>query len=250
VTLHDVVAWKFPDEGTPIAFAARVLRDAAAVVCVSQRTADDAAELFGLKNTRVVHLGVDDRFRDAVGLDAGTRVGLGIGGRYLLHSGGSSARKNLAGLADAWRIAAAAVPDVSLALAGPPDPRRFELFAGLPRVVLLGRLDDDLMPGLVAAADAVVVPSLYEGFGLPVLEAMAAGTPVIAANTSSLPEVAGGAALLVDPTGEAIAAAIIDVVRGSIDRANFVARGRARSSEFTWDRCASEHAAIWNEFAR
>lgn len=249
VTLHDVVAWRFPDEGRPIPGAADELRRARAVVCVSQATAADAVDMFGLDNTRVVYLGVDDRFRDPAPLDAAVRARLGLEGRYLLHAGGASERKNLPALAAAWRIAADRHPDVRLALAGPPHPRRNELFRDLPRVVLLGRVDDAVVPGLLAGAAAVVVPSLHEGFGLPVLEAFAAGTIVVAADTSSLPEVAGGAAVLVPPTGAGLAEGIAAVLDGGVDREDLLARGRARAAEFTWERCAEEHAAIWNEAA-
>jgi glycosyltransferase involved in cell wall biosynthesis len=247
VTLHDIVAWRFPDEGTPIASAPAELRAAAAVVCVSEATAADATDMFGLDNTRVVHLGVDDRFRDAVPLDAESLARLGIPGRYLLHAGGASERKNLPALADAWRRLANAHPDVSLVLSGPPHPRRTELFRGLPRVVLLGRVESALVPPLIAGAQVVVVPSLHEGFGLPVLEAMAAGTVVVAAQTSSLPEVAGGAAVLIPPTGQGVAEGIAAVLDGDVDRDDLRERGRARASEFTWERCADEHAAIWND---
>jgi glycosyltransferase involved in cell wall biosynthesis len=247
VTLHDVVAWRFPDEGTPIAAAPDELRAAAAVVCVSEATAADAVEMFGLDNTRVVHLGVDERFRDPAPLDAAARDRLRIDGPYLLHAGGASERKNLAALADAWRRVAGRHPDVTLLLSGPPHPRRTDLFRGLPRVVMPGRVDAALVPGLIAGAEAVIVPSLHEGFGLPVLEAFAAGTVVIAAETSSLPEVAGGAAVLVAPTGEGVAEGIAAVLDGAVDRDALRARGRVRAAEFTWERCAAEHAAIWNE---
>ena len=249
VTLHDVVAWRFPDEGTPIASAGAELRAAAAVVCVSQATASDAVELFALDNVRVVHLGVDDRFREPVPLVPATLERIGIRGRYILHAGGASERKNLPALAEAWRRLADRHPDVTLALSGPPHPRRTELFGGLPRVALLGRVDDALVPGLIAGSEAVVVPSLHEGFGLPVLEAMAAGTVVVAAETSSLPEVAGGAAVLVPPTGEGLAEGIAAVLEDAVDRGDLLKRGRLRASEFTWERCAAEHAAIWNEAA-
>jgi glycosyltransferase involved in cell wall biosynthesis len=247
VTLHDVIAWRFPDEGTPIASAADELRAARAVICVSQATADDAKDMFGLENTRVVHNGVDDRFRDAAALDGATRDRLGISGRFVLHAGGASIRKNLAALADAWASLAPKHPDVTLALAGPEHPRRTELFGGLPQVRLLGRLEGDLVPGLVASAEAVIVPSLYEGFGLPVLEAMAAGTPVIAAATSALPEVAGGAAVLVDPTGEGIAEGVDTVLTGGADLDDLIGRGRSRAAEFTWERAAAEHAQVWTD---
>ena len=249
VTLHDVVAWRFRDEGNPIAAAREELRRAAVVICVSQATADDAREMFGLENTRVVHLGVDDRFRDPVPLDASQRTALGLSGRYILHAGGASDRKNLPALADAWRRMAPRHPDITLALSGPPHPRRTELFRDLERVALLGRVDGAVVPGLLAGAEAVVVPSLHEGFGLPVLEAMAAGTPVVAAATSSLPEVAGGAAILVAPTGESIAEGLVTLLDGEVDPDDLVARGRTRAAEFTWERCAAEHAAIWNEAA-
>lgn len=249
VTLHDVVAWRFPDEGTPIRAAAEELRRAAAVICVSQATAADAVDMFGLENTRVVHLGVDERFRDPAPLDRARREGLGLPGRYILHAGGASERKNLPALADAWRRIAARHPDITLALSGPAHPRRNELFRDLERVVLLGRVEGAVVPGLLAGAEAVVVPSLHEGFGLPVLEAMAAGTPVVAADTSSLPEVAGDAAILVPPTGEGIAEGLTALLDGEVDRDGLVARGRGRAAEFTWERCAAEHAVIWNDAA-
>jgi len=246
VTLHDTVAWRFSDEGIPVAAARDELRAAAAVICVSASTAADAVQLFGLDNVRVVHLGVDDRFRAARPHDSVTLAGWGIPGRYLLHTGGASERKNLTALADAWREIAPRHPDITLVLAGPEHPRRSELFRGLPRVALLGRIADDLIPGLVAGAEAVVIPSLHEGFGLPLLEALAAGTVAVAADTSSLPEVAGGAAVLVAPTGAGIASGIAAVLDGDVDLAALVAAGRSRAAEFTWERSAAEHAAIWN----
>lgn len=249
VTLHDVVAWRFSDEGEPIAAAAAELRAAAAVVCVSAATASDAVDLFGLDNVRVVHLGVDDRFRDAQPMPIAARERLGIDRPYLLHAGGASRRKNLVALSEAWRGIAARHPELLLVLAGPPHAGRDELFRGLPRVVQVGRLPSADLPGLIAGAEALVVPSLHEGFGLPVLEGLAAGTTVVAADTSSLPEVAGGAAVLVPPTGTGILDGVVAVLDGDVDRAGLRELGRARAAEFTWERCAAEHAAIWNEVA-
>lgn len=249
VTLHDVVAWRFPDEGVPVSSAPEELRAAAAVICVSEATAADAVDMFGLDNVRVVHLGVDDRFRDPERLSAAALAGRGIPGPYILHAGGASQRKNLPALAEAWRLIADRYPDLTLALSGPAHPNRTELFRGLPRVALLGRTDQAEVPGLIAGAESVVVPSLHEGFGLPVLEAFAAGTVVVAAETSSLPEVAGGAAVLVPPTGAGVAEGLAAVLDGDVDREALLARGRLRAGEFTWERCAAEHAAIWTEAA-
>jgi len=250
VTLHDVVAWRFPDEGTPLRTAPEELRQAAAVICVSEATAADAADMFGLENIRVVHLGVDDSFRNPTALDERTRKALGLPRRYVLHAGGASERKNLGALAEAWSRVAPLFPDVTLALSGPPHPRRTSLFQGLDRVALLGRVDSTLVPGLFASAEAVVVPSLHEGFGLPVLEAMAAGTPVVAAATSSLPEVAGDAAVLTPPTATGLADGLGAVLGGEVPVQMLAQRGRARAAEFTWERCAAEHASIWRQAAR
>ncbi|BDZ54900.1 hypothetical protein GCM10025870_19730 [Agromyces marinus] len=118
----------------------------------------------------------------------------------------------------------------------------------MPGTRLVGRLPDEIMPGLVSGAEVVVVPSLYEGFGLPALEAMAANVPVVAAATSSLPEVVGDAGILVEPTGPAIAAGLLDATDGSSLGA-LIAAGRSRAGEFTWERCAEAHARVWASLA-
>jgi glycosyltransferase involved in cell wall biosynthesis len=245
VTLHDVVAWTFPDEERPATNAPTELRAADAVICVSQFTADQATELLGLRNTVVVHNGVDERYFDPPPLDPGRRTELGLPERYVLYAGGSAARKNLPALSAAWRAVAASLPDWGLVLAGPTSPARLELFAGVPRVTHLGRLADETMPGLVAGAGLVVVPSTYEGFGLPALEAMATGVPLVSSNRSSLPEVVGGCGILVDPTTDGLADGILAGARGGADVEAMVARASRRAREFTWERSAAGHAAVW-----
>ncbi|WP_439901913.1 glycosyltransferase family 4 protein [Microbacterium azadirachtae] len=246
ITLHDVVSWRFPDESAPVAAAAAEARRAAAVICVSAFTASEAVDFLGVADPHVVPNGVDPRYLDATPLTDQERTALGLERPFLLHAGGAARRKNLEALAGAWPRIHRERPDLLLALAGPPHPRRTELFSGLPAVRLLGRLPDELMPGLVAAARAVVVPSLYEGFGLPVLEAMAARVPVIAANTSSLPEVAGGAAVIVEPTADGVVDGVLTATSGDSAVDALIAAGRARAAEFTWERSAQGHARIWN----
>lgn len=245
LTMHDTVAWRFPDEGRPITTAAAELRAAAAVVCVSRFTAEDIAEMFGVDRLHVVHNGVDDRFRSAEPLTSAELAALGINGRYVLHAGGAAERKNLEGLAGAWELMQRSHPDVSLVLSGPQHSRRDQLFGELPRTIRVGRLPEDVLPRLMAGAHAVVVPSHHEGFGLPALEAMAAGVPVVAAATSSLTEVAAEAGVMVGTAPAEIAEGLDFTLRADFPREQHIAAGRAHAAQFTWERTAQEHAAVW-----
>ena len=245
VTLHDVVAWRYADESAPVRAAADELRRAAAVICVSAFTAAEAVDLLGLRDPVVVPNGVEARYFGAAPLDPAALARLGVTGPYVLTAGGASERKNLAALAEAWPRVHAARPGTTLVLAGPPHPRRTELFGSLPGVRLVGRVADDLLPGLYAAASAVVVPSLVEGFGLPALEGMAAGVPVVASDRSSLPEVVGDGGLLVAPTPSALAAAVLDVLAGGADVDAMALRGLGRARRFTWEASAEGHARVW-----
>ena len=248
ITVHDVVAWRFPDESPPVPAAIEEARRAEAVICVSEFSAREAVELLGISDPHVVHNGVDDRFFDAPALDPEARRSLGLPDAYVLNAGGASRRKNLEALAAAWPLVRRERPDLGLVLAGPPHRRRTELFDGMPGVRLVGRLPDEVMPGVVASAAAVVVPSLFEGFGLPALEALAANVPDVAARTSALPEVVGDAGVLVDPTGAGIAGGLLDATRGDSDGA-LIRAARERAGRFTWERCAEEHARIWSSLA-
>lgn len=247
VTLHDIVAWEFSDESASVRAAPEELRAADAVICVSQFTADQAREFLGLTNTTVVPNGVGAEYFESEPLGDETMAELDLRRPYLLYAGGSAERKNLPALAEAWRQVASVRPEWQLALAGPKNPAREALFADLPRVVHLGRLPDEVMPGLMAGAGAAVVPSLYEGFGLPALEAMAARVPLLSSNRSSLPEVVGDGGTLVDPTPEALAEGIENVTSGAAELETLVERGRARAATFTWDRSAEGHARVWRQ---
>jgi glycosyltransferase involved in cell wall biosynthesis len=159
--------------------------------------------------------------------------------RYVLYVGTIDRRKDYGTLLRALRDVDARVP---LVVAGTIVAGRTDFEATLdalglrPRVRLLGYVPRADLPGLYAAAGAFVYPSLYEGFGLPVLEAMACGVPVVTYNTSSLPEVVGDAAILLDPpvTSETLAAALTRVLDDGPFRRDLVARGRARARCFDW----------------
>ena len=152
-----------------------------------------------------------------------------------------TARKNLSALVPAAQ--ALAREGVDLLVAGGHRPQ-FAAEANLTGLTLLGHVPDDELPGLYAGAEAFVLPSVYEGFGLPVLEAMASGTPVVAANTTALPETCGGAARLVDPEAEALRDALTQLLGDDDERARLRALGLERAREFTWERTAREVDAI------
>jgi glycosyltransferase involved in cell wall biosynthesis len=171
---------------------------------------------------------------------------------YLLYVGGLNGRKNIEGLLAAFAEVRRSHPRLALVIAG----KRQWRVGGIDKVLqnldieaqvhFTGYVADADLPGLYGGAAAFVFPSLYEGFGLPVLEAMACGAPVITSNVSSLPEVAGDAALLIDPRNSgAIATAIRRVLEDPHVASTLRLRGLARAAEFTWERTARETLAIY-----
>lgn len=247
VTFHDAAPVRFDDEGEVPPALRALARQSIGVICPSEFAAREAVELLGVRRTWVAPAGVDERFFAASSPTAGTLESLGVEGPYLLHAQGATTRKNLAVLARAWPAVHASHPDLTLAMIGPPDERRTALFADLAGTRLIGRVDDDLVPSLIAGATAVVVPSTYEGFGLPVLEAMAAGTPTVVANAASLPEVAGDAARLVEPDHDSLAEGILDVLDDSALRDRLRQRGLERAATFTWQATAQAHLRAYRE---
>jgi glycosyltransferase involved in cell wall biosynthesis len=249
LTVHDVVSWRFPDEAMPPSDAGASARRAEVVVCPSQFSADEVSTELGVTTAVAIPNGVNPAFFDVAPLSAGQLADLGIETPFVLHAGGCTQRKNLAGLAGAWPLVLSARAEATLVLMGPADPRRNRLFDALPSTVLLGRVDDATARGVMAAASVIVVPSLYEGFGLPALEAMALGVPVVAADRSSLPEVCGDAAYLVEPDAEGLAEGLVAALAGGPDTEAMVSRGRLRVTGFTWEASVSAHTALWRRCA-
>ena len=258
-TVHDLAFERFPDAYPPAGrryhqrSARIVAAEAARVLVPSEATARDLAVLYGVERERiaVTPLGVELPGPDRAG--AGRLLaGLGVDGPFLLAVGTLEPRKNLPRLLEAFAEAAAELPEHALVVAGPvgwgPALRPARDAA---RVHLAGPVGDATLHALYEAADGVAFPSLYEGFGLPVLEAMAHGTPVLTSDRSSLPEVAGDAALLVDPLDVgAIAKGLVRLAGDAALRAQLAAAGRRRAAAFTWPATAAATWAAYQEAAR
>lgn len=247
VTIHDLAFELFPDEGQVSTYAAEAVRRSRVVIAPSEFTAEQLRDRWRLADVRVIPNGIDRTFAFREELSRADRAALGVTGPFVLHAGGCTKRKNLSALAAAWAKLAPHLPKVTLVLAGPPNPDRDVLFAGLPGTALVGRLPRDLHIRAVQGADAVVVPSLYEGFGLPAAEAMLAGTPVVAADCASLPEVCGDAALLVPPTADGLASGLEAVLTDAALARRLREAGPRRARTFSWDVAVAAHVALYEE---
>ena len=247
LTVLDLAPLRFHDEGQIRRSAAASARRARMVICPSVFAASEVDDLLGVQCTAVIPCGLGASYDHPEPLPAPDLQRLGLGSTYVLHAGGASDRKNLPALARAWQSLAPRLPGLSLALCGPPDERRTRLFQGLPHVQLLGRLETSVVAQLTAGAAALIVPSLYEGFGLPALEGMACGVPVVAARAGALPEVCGGAAELVEPDADGLAAGLERVLTDSLLAQRLRKEGPVRAAEFSWEKAAREHLRVYDE---
>jgi glycosyltransferase involved in cell wall biosynthesis len=239
VTVHDLAVLRHPETFNQWTrrysrlCVSRVARSARLVIAVSAHTQRDLVELLRMpeEKIRVVPNGVAEVF----GTD-----GPAESGEYVLAVGTLEPRKNLDRLAQATRRLG-----VELRVAGAPGWGRVELGGGGVR--LLGRVSDEELARLYRGARCLAYPSLYEGFGIPIVEAMASGTPVVTSRGGATEEVAGGAAVLVDPLDPAAIAAGIE--EAAERREELVPAGLARAREFSWAETARRTAGVYREAA-
>lgn len=271
VTLYDVIPHRFPGE---VSRRARLLFDlltrlsiraSRQVIAISASARADLAATYGIPAERiaVTPLAADARFRpQPAQAIAALRAKYGLPERYVLSLASNKPHKNLPRLVEAWAQLCARQPSTGdqlttqLIIAGHWDPR----YPEARRVVAERRLEEVVrfipgvaegdLPALYSGATVFAFPSLYEGFGLPPLEAMACGAPVLCGNTSSLPEVVGDAALMVDPASIAgIASGLERLLDDGALRAALRAAGLERAAAFSWRRTAEATLVVYRRAA-
>ena len=265
LTVHDLIplriddGWSARETRRFRKAMARSVASARRVIAVSEFTRRDVIAEFAISQDKVSVVGwgvdmkngaalCDDQAWESIRRDAG------IHGPYFVAFGGDAPRKNVPGLLEAVKLFVRDVnADVQILLLGVPQHARAKFSAiacslGIDsQVLLLDYVSDSLVATLMARAEALVYPSLYEGFGLPILEAMAMGAPVITSNVTSMPEVAANAAVLVNPhDSAAIADAMRQCYLNSALKDRLRSAGYRRAEEFSWGRCARETLDVYS----
>lgn len=259
LTVHDLSFVRVPETASPALKAyldvvvPRSVKRAEHILADSQATKDDLISLYGTHEEKITVLlsGVDPRFKPTQ--DASVRVKYNIPERpYIFSVGTVQPRKNYTRLIHALAALRSKGYDVGLVISGGKGWLDDPIYAAIQDakmddyVRFIGFADDTDLPALYSEALITAVPSLYEGFGIPVLESMACGTAVVTSNLSSLPEVAGDATLLVEPTDlDAIIGALQRLIDDEALRNILRAKGLARAREFTWERSAAQLHAIY-----
>jgi len=274
MTVHDVLEHMYRAHGRSslprvmhFHLTRRVLNGAARILAVSKYTKSDIEKLFGIPGSRieVVYNAIDERFLHGHATDTERQV---LTERYLvtypflLYAGRISPHKNLVRIIEAFSALKAELekegrfPDLKLIIIGDelskhPDLRRTVIRGGVQNDVrFMGFVPIEMLRVFYDAAKIFVFPSLYEGFGLPPLEAMAHGTPVVTSNTSSLPEVVGNAAVLVNPENVfEIMRALLRVLLDQTVRDKFKQRGYEQAKKFSWDSSARQILGVYEAVA-
>jgi glycosyltransferase involved in cell wall biosynthesis len=269
VTIHDVIPLRLPAYQASamvkayMRLVARAAHNATLIITVSQHAKQDMMDALNLpaERIRVTYEAAGDEYKpitDAVTL-ARTRARYGVGERYIFYLGGLDQRKNVLQLVRAFAHLYKQLdqPDLQLLISGNPDKQKGPFFPdprpvaaelGISEQVIYRFVEDEDKPAIYSGASLFVFPSLYEGFGLPPLEAMSCGAPVVCSNRTSLPEVVGDAALTVDPDDtHALVEAMRSVLTGSSLENELRARSLQRAAQFNWHKTATETLVAYQE---
>jgi len=258
ITVHDILPIKYPESCPKMRYyfyysLPTLLNNSQAIICISENTKQDIIAYHGIKDKPiyVIYGGLNrQRFYPRENGTVQKQYGLT---NYLLYIGDLRPYKNLERSLEAF--ARLNLKEFKFVIGGKKDPRFFPRVEKKmddlllkDRVVFLDYVPEENLPHLYSEAAAFVFPSLYEGFGLPPLEAMACGCPVIISNAASLPEVCGDAAYYVDPYNvESIAEGIYRVLTDEVLRSNLIEKGLERAKLFSWEKSAKEHLKVFEE---
>lgn len=263
LTVHDIIPLIFDDglsKRQVAQFEKQIrygLSVADMVITISQNTKNDLIRHFGYPSSkiRVVYWGCDTdiKFAGTPASDPAKMLGEpGLNGRYIMAFGGGAPRKNTERIISAFSLSAGSINDLKLVIIGAGNSNVRDHFRSIAhslnieaRVVILDFIEDAILSLIYKNAELLIYPSLYEGFGLPALEAMAKGVPVVGSKSSSIPEIVGDCAILVDPENEEeMAGAMTKVLADDRLRGNLISRGLERAKLFSWRKTATETVTI------
>jgi glycosyltransferase involved in cell wall biosynthesis len=267
VTLHDMTFFDMPQVHVPVkvfyfrAFIRAAVRFADKIIFVSHSTMRDCVRRLGPVRDRgeVIHLGKSEAFSPDFDMSGMRRLRekYGLHGEYVLYVGTIEPRKNLARLVSAFGEVSGRYPGLLLVIAGKKGWMYEDLMEAVrntrlePRVIFTGFVSESEKPLLIVSAKVFAYPSLYEGFGIPVLEALACGIPTLTSRLSSMPEVAGDAALLVDPTNVAELSLALDrLLSDGALREKLKQKALLQAAKFTWAKTAAMTLRVYESCCR
>lgn len=268
ITIPDMIAFKFPHFYSPDLefpkflrrYLPKVAKQAKKIITISESSRRDILDILPLHPEKIVvtALAANERYKPITDAEIirQTKSKYGISGEYICYLGTLEPRKNLPGLIKAHAKLRGKSLSHSLVLLGEKGWLYEDVFIAIlnlklgRNVIVPGYVPDEDLPALLSGADLFVYPSFYEGFGLPVLEAMSCGVPVITSNTSSLPEVTGDAAILVDPDDvDQLAGAMEKVLSDVSLKEELRRKGLERAKQFSWEKTAKETLRVYEEVA-
>ncbi|MFA6475136.1 MAG: glycosyltransferase family 1 protein [Patescibacteria group bacterium] len=264
VTVHDLAIYQhpewFPDKQdfSVKVLVPRSLRKAKQIIAVSQSTAHDVIKQFQISQEKIIVVpeGYETVKSPSKLTIHAVRKSFHLKEKYFFYVGTLEPRKNIAGMIQAFDALVRRKPkrykDVQLVLAGGKGHQFTDTYAAIQAVRAgsvryIGYISAQDKRALLHGAITFVFPSLYEGFGLPVVEAMASGTPVITSKVSSLPEVAGRAAVLIDPSSSLAIQNALDKVMSKATRTRLIKKGKIQAKQFSWEKCAQQTLEVYKK---